>query len=401
MDGRPSRHAGRGGLGAVMGSKGLKAIVVDDGGTKAIRTKDQDAFRAGAKKLAETLREHPLSNEGLKAYGTAIGVHIINEAGGMPTRNFRSGRFEGAEKISGEAMAEIINQRKGSPSHSCHPGCVIGCSNVYVDPQGNHLTSGLEYETIAMNGSNLGIDNLDVIARIDRLCDDIGIDTVETGATLGVAMEGGLRQFGDGQGAIELIQEIGKGTPLGRILGNGAAVTGQVFGVTRIPVVKRQAVPAYDPRAIKGIGVTYCTSTMGADHTAGYSVAANILNVGGSVDPLGTEGQVELSRNLQIATAALDAAGLCLFVAFPILDIPRGMDGVMEMLGAVQGRKVSAEDIEALGMQILKVEKQFNELAGYTKEHDRLPAFLRREELSPHNTVFDVSDEKIDEFFNF
>ena len=401
MEGNPSRHAGRGGLGAVMGSKGLKAIVLDDAGTKTVAVKDPEAFKAGAKKLATALGEHPVTNEGLKEYGTAIVVNIINEAGGLPTRNFSSGKFEGAEKISGEQMTEFIKERKGVPSHPCHPGCVIRCSNVYHDPEGNYLTSGLEYETIVMNGSNLGIDRLDIIAKIDRLCDDIGIDTIETGVTLGVVMEAGLKEFGDGEGAIELVEEIGKGTLLGMVLGNGAAVTGQVLGVARTPVVKRQGLAAYDPRAIKGIGVTYATTPMGADHTAGYAIATNIMNVGGSLDPLGTEGQVELSRNLQIASAALDSTGICLFIAFAILDIPKGFEGLMEMLSAAYGKTMTPEAFNELGMGVLKAERAFNERAGFNRMDDRLPAFFYKEKLAPHNTVFDITDESIDEFFSF
>ena len=204
MEGHPARHAGRGGLGAVMGAKGLKAIIVDAEGTKPVTVQDPDKMRSGAKKLVSALKEHPVTNESLKDYGTAIVVNIMNEAGALPTRNFREGSFDEAEKISGEKMTEVIKDRKGVPSHPCHPGCVIACSNTYMDEDGNYLTSALEYETIVMNGSNLGISDLDVIARIDRMCDDIGIDTIETGVAIGVAMEGKLKSFGDGKGAIEL-----------------------------------------------------------------------------------------------------------------------------------------------------------------------------------------------------
>lgn len=400
-EGRPARHAGRGGLGAVLGSKGLKAIVVDDSGCGVVAPREPDLFRSGCRKLAEALQEHPVTSQSLKQYGTAIVVNIINEAGGLPTRNFREGRFEGAQRISGERMTEIILARKGVPVHACHPGCVIRCSNVYLDGQGQYLTSGLEYETIVMNGSNLGIDDLDVIARIDRACDDIGIDTIEAGVTLGVAMEAGLKKFGDGAGALALLEEIRRATPLGRLLGNGAALAGQALGVVRVPVVKRQGLPAYDPRAIKGIGVTYSTSTMGADHTSGYAIASNVMNVGGSVDPLGTEGQVELSRNLQIASAALDSTGLCLFIAFAILDIPKGFEGVLETLNGALGLSWTAEDFSALGASILKTERSFNEAAGFSRGHDRLPEFFRAEKLLPHNTVFDLTDEDLDRFFDF
>jgi aldehyde:ferredoxin oxidoreductase len=210
-------------------------------------------------------------------------------------------------------------------------------------------------------------------------------------------MHAGIKPFGDAAGAIELIHEIGKGTPRGRILGNGAAVTGQVYGVSHVPVVKRQGLPAYDPRAVKGIGVTYATSPMGADHTAGYAVATNILKVGGFVDPLQAEGQVELSRNLQIATAAVDAAGLCVFVAFAVLDIPSGLEAIPKMLNAQYGWNLSLDDVTEYGKQILREELSFNKAAGFTPAHDRLPEFFVSEPLSPHNVVFDVPADELDQ----
>jgi aldehyde:ferredoxin oxidoreductase len=221
------------------------------------------------------------------------------------------------------------------------------------------------------------------------------------GATIGVAMEAGLAKFGDAEAAINLIKEVGKGTPLGRILGNGAAVTGKVFGIERVPVVKGQAMPAYDPRGIQGVGVTYATSTMGADHTAGYAVTANILNIGGSVDPLKPKGQVELSRNLQIATAAIDATGMCLFIAFAVLDQPETFQALIDMLNAFYGLSLTADDVTELGKSILKNERDFNTRAGFTAKHDRLPEFFKKEPLPPHNVTFQVKDEDLDTLFNW
>jgi aldehyde:ferredoxin oxidoreductase len=400
-NGFPSRHAGRGGMGAVMGSKGLKTIVVDDTGAEKVTIKNPDLFKEASQKFAKALRQHPVTSEGLPKYGTNVLAGIINEAGGYPTRNFSSGRFEGTDKISGETMYEIISKRGGKTTHSGCTTCIIQCSNEYVDEKGKYITSGLEYETIWANGANCGIDDLDAIARIDRLCDDYGFDTIEMGCTLGVAMEAGVKEFGDAEGAIALIHEAGKGTPLGRIIGNGAGFTGKAFGVTRVPVVKNQGMPAYEPRAVQGIGVTYATSPMGADHTAGYATATNIMRVGGYVDPLKPDGQVALSQNLQITTAAVDSTGLCLFVAFPALDIPECFEGVIGMLNGRYGWNLTADDVAALGKKILKVERDFNERAGFSNLDDRLPEFFREEKLPPHNLTFLVPDADLDKVFKF
>jgi len=214
-------------------------------------------------------------------------------------------------------------------------------------------------------------------------------------------MEGGVAQFGDAEAAINLIKEVGQGTPLGRVLGNGAAVTGQVFGVERVPVVKRQAMPAYDPRAVQGIGVSYATTTMGADHTAGYSVTANIMGVGGNVDATKPEGQVELSRNLQIATAAIDATGMCLFIAFAILDQAETFQALLDVISGFSGQPCTADDVSDLGKSILKNEREFNAAAGFTSKDDRLPAFFKSEPIAPHDVTFSVSDEDLDSLFNF
>ena len=214
-------------------------------------------------------------------------------------------------------------------------------------------------------------------------------------------MEGGVAEFGDGQAAINLVKEVGQGTPLGRILGNGAEVTGKVFGVTRVPTVKGQAMPAYDPRAVKGIGVTYATTTQGADHTAGYAVATNIMNVGGSVDPLKPEGQMELSRNLQIVTAAMDSTGMCLFIAFAVMDQPETFQALLDIINGFSGASLTADDVTALGKKVLEMERDFNARAGFTEKDDRLPEFFHKEKLPPHNVTFDVSDEELDQVFKW
>ncbi len=401
MEVRPTRHAGRGGLGAVMGSKGLKAIIIDPSESERAPLADKEAFGKAAKRFAKALTEHAVTGQGLPTYGTDVLINVINEAGGLPTRNFRFGRFETADKVGGETLNKITVERKGETTHGCMTGCIIRCSGTYLDEKGKYLSKWPEYETVWALGPNCEIDDLDAIARMDRACDDIGVDTIETGNAIAVAMEGGVKEFGDTAGAEELMAEIGKGTPLGRILGSGAAAVGKAFGVRRVPVVKNQALPAYDPRTVKGQGVTYATSPMGGDHTAGYAVATNIMKVGGDVDPLKAEGQVKLSRDLQIATAAIDTAGLCLFVAFPVLDIPDAFDAIVDMLNAKYGLSLTGDDIGSLGQRVLKMERDFNKQAGFTAADDRLPEFFKLEKLPPHNEVFDISDEELDTVFNF
>ena len=403
MEMRPTRHAGRGGVGAVMGSKGVKAIVIDDSGCKMRAPQDAEAFKDAMKRWADGIKKHPVTGQGLPAFGTNVLTNVVNEAGGYPTKNFMSGKFDNCAKISGETQAAMENARggEGSATHACHTGCIIRCSGTYYDKDGHYLTKQPEYETVWAHGGNCGIDDLDVIAQLDRLDDDFGLDTIEMGATIGVAMEGGLAKFGDGQAAINLIKEVGKGTPLGRILGSGAAVTGKVLGVERVPVVKGQSMPAYDPRGVQGIGVTYATSTMGADHTAGYAVTANVLGVGGKVDPLKPEGQVELSRNLQIATAAIDSTGMCLFIAFAVLDQPETFQALIDSLNAFYGLKLTADDVTALGKSVLKNERNFNAAAGLGPEQDRLPEFFKKQALPPHNVVFQVTDQDLDKVFNW
>lgn len=401
MEGEPTRQAGRGGLGAVMGSKGLKAVVVDDGGTAIVDFANAEQFRSGAKKLANALLAHPVTSQALPAYGTDVLVNILSEAGGLPTRNFSTGRFEGANQIGGETLAATIKERGGKVGHSCSPGCVIRCSQIYKDKDGQILTGGFEYESCWSLGAHLGVDNLDEIALMNRLCDDYGVDTIETGVAIGVAMEAGIIPFGDGPGAIKLLHELGAGSSLGRIIGAGAEVVGKVYGVRRVPTVKGQAIPAYDPRAVKGVGVTYATTPMGADHTAGYAVTANILGVGGKVDPLKPAGQVDLSRNLQIATAFVDSTGLCLFVAFAVLDIPEALEGIVEMINGRFGWEKSVDDYMELGKQVLRDERKFNQGAGIGQGADDLPEFFRTEPLPPHGVVFDVAKEEMDKVFNF
>ncbi len=396
------RSHGRGGLGAVMGSKKIKCITVDAENYKEVTYEDSAKFKAASKVFTKALQENPISGEGLPAFGTNVLVNIVNEAGGLPSRNFRSGTSENAEAICGETMAENIKERGGSTTHGCHAGCVIQCSQTYNDKEGNYLASGFEYEMIWAFGANLGINDLDLIAEIDALMDDLGVDAIEMGVCLGLAVDAGLIEFGDGKEAYRLIKdEVANGTPLGRVLGSGTGNLGKLYGLVRVPVVKNQAIPAYEPRAVKGQGITYATTPMGADHTAGYAVATNLLNTGGQIDPLKKDGQVELSRNLQIASAAIDSTGMCIFVAFPILDDPVCLPALVDMLNSRFGISLSIDDVMSLGKKILKIERAFNQKAGLTSADDRMPEFMKYEALPPHNVKWDFTNEEIDEFWNF
>ncbi|MFW9895258.1 MAG: aldehyde ferredoxin oxidoreductase family protein [Candidatus Thorarchaeota archaeon] len=399
-EGLPSRYSGRGGLGAVMASKGLKFIIVDDTGAPGVEIANEEVFSQGIKKLRDALGEHPVTkpNGGLNSYGTSVLVNIINEAGGLPQRNFSSGQDERAEQISGEVKAEEIKKRGGVRPHFCSPGCIIQCSEVWTKPGGKDPVGVLEYESVWALGANCGIYNLDDIGELNRACNDLGVDTIEAGDTIAVAMEGGLAKFGDGKGALKLMNEISKKTPTGRILAQGTEITGKVLGVTRIPTVKGQGLPAYDPRAIKGIGVTYATTPMGADHTAGYAIAPEIMGVGGQVDPRDPK-KADISRNLQIATAAVDATGYCLFVTFAVLDIPSGLEGIVESLNGVLGINLTVDDVPVVGKQILDAELNFNKKAGFTVIDDRLPEFFKEEKLPPSDEVFNVTDDELDSVF--
>ena len=387
--GQPGRLAARGGLGAVMGIKGLKAIVIDDTGAKAPEPHDAEGFKQASRRFASELIESPKTGRqgSMHRYGTAAILSVVQQIGALPTRNFSRGEFDGMERIGPERLREVILERGGKIGERCMGGCVIQCCNVYVDAEGKPIVSTLQFETLALMGSNLEIDDLDQIARLNRMCNDLGLDTIEMGAALGVAMEAGLASFGDSQAAAQLMQEVAEGTPIGRILGNGAQIAGQVLGVARVPVARGQAMPGYDPRALKGNGVTYATSAMGADHTAGNTIGARQAS-----DPLSPEGKGELSRNLQRIGVMLDMTGLCLFARPPVVADPGLM---VTLLNTRFGWTWNEEDLTRMEDEVLRMEREFNRREGFTPVHDRLPDIFTNEPLPPHNTVFDVPAEEL------
>ena len=386
------RYAARGGLGAVMGSKGIKAIVVDDSGAVSPHVFDEALLREASKTLAQAILEDP-KTENRHKLGTPAILMVANELGLLPTRNFSAGRFEKAEEIAGERVAEVIAARggEGRSGTPCLRGCVISCSNIFPDPSGKKTVASIQYENIALLGPNCGIGDLDDIAELNHLCNEVGVDAIETGAAIGVAMEAGVIPFGDAEGAKNLIRQIGQGTYLGRILGNGVVITGKVLGIRRVPAIKGQAIPGYDPRALKGNGVTYITSPMGADHTAG-----NAFETAKTVNPIGKENQVENSRKLQIRAAILDTMGLCLFTRPPFVKKP---ELFALFLKGRYGWNVTYEDVQKLGIDALETEREFNRRAGVSEEFYDIPEFMREEPLPPRNSVFDISMEEMQQIW--
>jgi len=386
MEGLPNRHAGRGGMGAFMGSKGLKAIVIDDSGPRVVHPEKKQEFARTAREFSKDLREGTGFLEQLRTCGTPGGIPNFNAFGTLPTRNFSAGCFEHADKIQGAAIVEIAKSR-GAKMHGCTPTCPIRCSIVYHDKAHKFLVGGVEYETVALLGSNLLIHDIDAICRMNRLLNDCGLDTIETGAALGVAMEADYIKFGDSESAIELIEEVAQGTIRGRMIGSGAVVTGKMLGVKRVPAVKGQAVPAHIPQSNKIVGVTYCTSPMGADHTAGVTYDDTIHK---------PEGKVEKSRAVQIQMGFIDSLGLCMFSR----ACPGYNDYVSTLMAALYGTPYSEADLTELGKRVLRTEREFNVRAGFTAAHDRLPEFMTEIKIKPHDLAFDVPYEEVDRFYD-
>src|SRR5512139_1571149 len=298
--GDPSRNAARGGLGAVMGSKGLKAIIIDPSEAPQVQIANSEEFRKIVKSWVDILR-HDISCSLYSRFGTPFAISNSASQGSLPSNNYRSGRPANFIAVSGDNIQKILFER-GGKMHGCMPGCVVQCSIIYPDKDGKRLCSAYEYETIAMLGTNLGITDPDAIARLKFMCDDLGVDAIETGSGLGLAADAGKMQLGDWQSAARLLEEIEKETPLGLALGNGVVATAQYLSVTPIPAYKGQAIPAHDPRSVKGTGVTYFTSPMGADHTAGLTYKI----------PRDKDKQAENSLRSQVQAATCDAFGYCL-----------------------------------------------------------------------------------------
>jgi aldehyde:ferredoxin oxidoreductase len=386
-EGRPTRHAARGGLGALMAAKGLKAIVIDDGNAKNVGAADPAGFREAMLSFSRTVLDDPRTAN-LSRTGTAGVIKFVNRDNvhSMPTRNHRLGTFAGADNIGGQRIAELGEERGGSML-PCMAGCIIKCAILFNDARGEHVTSALEFETIALLGANLDIDDVDAVAQMDRLCDDLGLDTIEMGNAFGVAMEAGVLPWGDWRAVVRTLDEdVRHATPLGRTLGGGTVATARAYGIERVPAVKGQGLPAWEPRTLKAMGITYATSPQGADHTAGLVTARGV-----SHDTL-----LKSSRHEQLVMAAVDSAGLCQF-SNPIED------DMARFVSAQYGVPWTGNDALALGARTLITERDFNRAAGYGRDADELPRFLREEPLhtSEGPQVFDVDDGLIDAFWEF
>ncbi len=376
---KPNRYSGRGGLGAVMGSKKLKGIVVEEKGTVEIKNKEK--YNEILKEYSEVVLNAPTSVS-YKTLGTAATVRTTNDLTGLPVTNFKGAKFEHAEEISGESLHRLIKERggEGKTAHACMPGCIIQCSNVVPDEEGKTIVSPLEYETIGLMGSNLGIGDLDTIAKLNAVCNDLGVDTIETGAAMGMAMEAGIVEYGDNEVALNLLDEIRTGTELGKLLSKGTLIAGKALGVKNIPVINGQAMPAYDPRAIKAMGVTFATSPMGADHTYGPVIKS--------------EDAVEASKAAQIMMAKIDCLGVCMFLRGAVA---KHMDLFVDLVNAVHGWDLDMDWLGDIAMEAIRDEHKFNELAGFTKEDYRMPKAFTNREIESTNQVFDIDKDELDE----
>ncbi|MCZ2111227.1 MAG: aldehyde ferredoxin oxidoreductase [Dehalococcoidia bacterium] len=381
-EGRPTRHAARGGPGAVMGAKGLKAIIVDDtGAPRIVPSEHPDEYRQEVVKFSKMILEDPRTHN-LSKTGTAGVIKFVNRDNiqSMPTRNHRHGTWSLADTISGQHIDEL-GQTRGGKMLPCMAGCIIKCAILFNDEAGNHVTTALEFETIALLGSNCEIGPADAVAQLDHMCDDIGLDTIELGNAVGVAMEAGVLPWGDWEGTKKLLEEVRSGTPLGRIIGNGAAHVAKTFGIDRVPVVKGQGLPAWEPRTLKGMGLTYATSPQGADHTAGMVTAR-----GATAETL-----VKQSRHEQLVMMAIDSAGVCQFSnALP--------GDIAQFVGRRFGVDWDDEAVLAMARAGIKAEREFNRRAGFGKGDDRLPQWMLDEPLPLPDgpAVFDIDDSLID-----
>lgn len=379
-DGRPSRFAARGGVGAVMGSKRVKAIVVDL--DKIPPLHDRKKVMEGMRGYAKMLQADPTVMNFYNAVGTMGMADYQNYVGGLPVRNFSAGQFADVNagepfKMGGDFIGELNTSRGGLQTHACMPGCVIQCSNVYHNAEGKEVVSPVEYETLGLLGTNCGIGHPDQLAALNYIANDMGVDTIETGATLGVLMEAGLAPFGDVDWMVSALAEIFRGTEQGRLWAQGTARVAAAYGVRRAPVIKKQAISAYDPRVIEATGVTMMVTAQGADHTAGNLPRLDTTKMG--LDEI-----MEQSLLQQSKVAANDSLGLCMF-GQSVTNAQAAW--LAEQLNAAHGTNLDMDFFLELGRETLKLEREFNRQAGFGPQDDELPEFFYKEPLAPTNRV--------------
>jgi aldehyde:ferredoxin oxidoreductase len=366
----PARHAARGGLGAAMGAKGLKAIVIDDDGTQARMPKDMKGFKEHVARITKEYKAGPQ----IFQFGTSTTVPLANMMSTFPTRNRRLMQFDKADQLDGMKIVQGFESRGGG-MHHCMTGCIVSCSNIVHDAEGKYVTSALEFETLALCGSNCEIGDLDKVAQMDRLCDELGLDTIETGGAIALAMDCGALQFGDADAAIALLDKVDKGDPLAETIGRGVVAVGKRFNAERIPAIRGQGIPAWEPRTLNATGITYATSAMGADHTAGLIV----------VPP---NDAALASQNAQLINALCDSSGFCQFQQPTIEDI-------RTLYNFMYGGSLTFEDAAEIGWQCMVDEWEFNKRAGFGPEDNDLPAWMRSEAIPSNGAVFAVPKEEI------
>jgi aldehyde:ferredoxin oxidoreductase len=377
-EGRPARLAARGGVGAVMGSKKVKAIVVDL--DKIPPFSEPKKVTAAVKDYSKLLLADGIVKNFYQAIGTMGMADVQNQMGGLPVRNFSAGQQVNIStgekfKMGGTHIAELNKSRGGDHTHACMPGCVIQCSNVYVDASGKEVVSPVEYETLGLLGTNCGLADPDDLAELNQVCNDLGVDTIETGAMLAVLMEAGLGAFGDPKFMADCLAEVRRGTERGRIWAQGTARVGEHYKVRRVPVIKKQAISAYDPRVVEATGIAMMATAQGADHTAG-----NLPRLKTREMDLGS--MIEQSLVAQTNTAASDSLGLCIFgrsVTEPNIEF------IVNAINAACGTSLTKDFFSALGRETLRLEHEFNRRAGFTEKDDELPEFFYTEALPPTN----------------
>ena len=377
------RAAGRSGVGAVMGSKKLKAIVVR--GTKGINVADKEEFISAVKSARKKLKEHPVASQGLPTFGTNVLVGVINSAGALPTRNFREAIYEGADKIS----AETFNSQNLVGNKACM-GCMIGCGRVSKS-SGKYAGEGEgpEYETTWSFGSQCGVDDLDAITKANYICNELGLDTITMGSTIGCAMElyeeglvsqeeaGYNLSFGNADAMVKLTEQTAYRKGFGNSLAEGSYRLASGYGRPDLSMsVKKQEMPAYDPRALQGMGLEYATSNRGGCHVRGYLTSPEVLGVPVKLDPASTEEKPKFLKIFQDLTAALDSSGTCLFTTFGL-----GGADIAAQLAAATGVDYSEEEFMKAGDRIWNLERLFNLQAGLSAEDDNLPPRMFEEPI--------------------